>query len=217
MAQLFAGAICGQSFSPIPRLHAPSFDIFRKLHLKTSTPAIISGTMAGWPATGMADIMAQCGSREISVARDESGNACEELSDVHIADRSLAGVDWAGLRELEAEDLMLDYGVATLSDLIAAQQRGQPLNLIDASTELVCPSLLEDMHVPAYFPVDYLQQLGSSHFRPYTHDCPSHFGLGSSLHPGLFIGSTGTGSGVHTDSRASRFWMVVLSGRIVQA
>jgi len=57
--------------------------------------------------------------------------------------------------------------------------------------------------------VDFQMQF-PPHLRP-RHNCKSK--NGHSSHPSIFIGLEGTQTGLHTDARASRFWMAVLRGR----
>lgn len=93
--------------------------------------------------------------------------------------------------------------LATVADLIDAQQNGSRIYLHDQSVEALCPALLDDIRVPRYFPCNahelFPQDLVTA--------CPE-------LHqsPSIFIGPEGTGSPMHADAYGAKFWQAVLRG-----
>ena len=107
-----------------------------------------------------------------------------------------------------------DAALANFRDLLAAQGNrsfrmsdgegralsGAQLYLFDASLAIYCPRLLEKLHTPRYFPVDYLRQMGPRFSTP----CE-----GRPSHPSLFVGPGRSRSGFHRDSFGTRFWMAV--------
>lgn len=203
----------------IPRENNISFAEFREKYLATSLPVIVSGAMEDWPASSytFADIDAVCGARPLYTE-------CRPSEGFVKYRHTTAAEKWGALATLPRDDSVL----ANVSQLIAVQAdpsfemlvhmhggeygesgqkvrvRGPELYLHDAMLELFCPELLEKLRAPRYFPVDYLRQIGPH--RPPS-DCLSY-----SFHPSLFLGAAHTQSGLHRDSRSSRFWMAVIKG-----
>lgn len=90
---------------------------------------------------------------------------------------------------------------------------GKELYLHDAPLASFCPAALAELRVPRYFtadvrlqampPVDVAASASAD-----THDCSAW----RARHPSLFLGASGSRTGLHRDGDGSRFWMVVLSG-----
>jgi len=101
--------------------------------------------------------------------------------------------------------------MAYLGDAIDPEEQaagGSELYLHDKSIDVLCPALLDELRVPRFFRTDY--QLQVPLYLRNRHSCPSKLKMS---HPSLFLGGKGTQSGLHADSRGSRFWMALLSGK----
>lgn len=213
----------------IPRLHAPSLSQFRKAHLSKSTPAVVSGALGSWPALQWGDafddnLVRVCGDRPLL-------SECDGNTGIVQFDRTYVGTSWAALADVEKLNLTTvrdllhafrhDSTVevqrgAAVADAVAPETqraRASSLYLWDKSIDVLCPRLLDQLRVPRYFPVDYTQQCATAWARMHRHLCSDNSRTGAAGHPAIFIGPAGTGSGLHADSEASRFWMVVLKGQ----
>lgn len=192
---------------PIAREHNISFGHFRRKYLATSTPVIIGG----WShkAITREEVMVVCGHRPLADVCDPTSSPVK----YHVP----GSQDWGSLADVPRNDRLL----ATFRQLLNAQtnasfatavgaagrpQRrlsGAELYLHDAPLERHCPALLERLHAPRYFPVDFLGQMGPVLEAP----CD-----GRPAHPSLFVGQGRSQSGLHRDSLGTRFWMSVHEG-----
>jgi len=190
----------GPEIVQIRRVNDISFSAFREQFSRTSTPVVISGAMADWPAMAWTEnsIRRKCGGKPLVRECDNNDNH------VRTYNASLFRDAWGSMKEVNLTELRLN----SLNDLLDAQQDGQPLYLHDQSIDILCPALLEELRVPRYFPVDYMTQLPPDLRQ--QHGCESEHGAPG--HPSIFIGPAGTQSGLHTDAYASRFWMAVITG-----
>ena len=199
----------------IPREHDISFGDFRRQYLATSRPAVVSGAMDGWEAgrISLAELDELCGDGPLFGA---CGDAKQSSVKYHAS--SATGASWGSLATLPRDDAP---ALHNLSALFAAQRDaafrvevpsadvpsalgGRALYLHDAALHYHCPRLLERLRAPRYFPVDHLRQSGPARV---TSGCDPALG-----HPSLFVGAAASQSGLHRDSKGTRFWMAVLAG-----
>jgi hypothetical protein len=189
----------------IPQRHNISYAEFRDEFGEPGVPVVISGAVSHWPAAQwtleLSRIRQRCGSEP--VARECNGGT----NAIKFYNASLVGDQWGAL---QYANLTEDRSISSLDDLLdrQLQKAGRRLYLHDQSIDILCPSLLDDVRAPRYFPHDYLMQVASPHRM--AHNCASeHGGPG---HPSIFLGPGGTQSGLHADAAASRFWMAVFQG-----
>ena len=218
-----APAAATPALRAIPRVVNITFGEFRRDFLATSTPVIVSGSLDGWPRRGRLSldrIVEVCGGRSIYPP------CAREKVVVHAP--KIASKRWGGLWSIPPNERLQNF-----SDLIAAQQddgwagelleegagadrrvdvRGAELYLFDAPIAIFCPALLAELRAPRYFPVDFLRQLGE--YGPEADDCvlADECCAYPRPHPSLFVGRASARSGLHIDSRATRFWMAVHAG-----
>ena len=192
---------------PIARLHRPGTAEFFGAHQRPSIPAVITGALDEWPAKGwdLHDLVRECGDVRLRGACSPGSDAC-----VSIASLTNPTSLWAGQEVVPAAF----FNVTTLGELVAAQQRGQPLYLFDESLESMCPALFRATRAPKYFGADFQQQSFPlvRHSR-FGHACGNAYpNVAATKHPSLFVATEGTRSWLHADSKGSGFWMAVISG-----
>ena len=197
---LIVASIETQRIVSIPRVHNVSFGIFRDRYARTSTPVIISGSFEEWAARSWTPevLKLKCGAEPLLRECDDYDNQ------VKILNESLRGDSWGSLQDANLTTL----GYSTLADLIDAQQRKEMLYLHDQSIDILCPTLLDDLRVPRYFPVNIMHQVPQAIRK--RHGCTSNYGAPG--HPSIFLGPGGTESGLHADWGSTRFWMMVIKG-----
>ena len=183
----------------LPRRQGLTLPQFEREYLATSQPVVLTDALRGWPAIewSLDHIEARCGGRPL-VPRCHDGRRVHEYPmRLRRFNRSLVGREWAGMQELSPAEA----GVETVGELVRRLRSadGDGLYLHDQSIGSLCPVLLEDVRAPRWFPVDLKLQV------PALNQCDP-------LHPSIFVGRNGTRSGLHVDSDATRFWMVVLRG-----
>ena len=214
MARLFCmitmiSIVSAVKIVPIPRRHNISVAEFDRQFSSTSLPVIISGAIE-WQALHWSreDIRRQCGGRRMI-------EPCDEQHSVKQSPQRHAERLWAGLEELSDEEI----GNKTLNDIMDMQDSGRDLYVHDAPIDRLCPELLIDGVVKAskYFPEDFLEQLPMQYLRvdPGSRCYPHTEGPDGHSHgfPSFFIAKKGSGSRLHIDSKSTRFYMVVLTGR----
>ncbi|EOD26749.1 hypothetical protein EMIHUDRAFT_457316 [Emiliania huxleyi CCMP1516] len=112
---------------------------------------------------------------------------------------------WSMRVEADPNDLS-SRPVDQLRDTASTGQHtvlGPQLYLHDTRISTLCPALLERVRPPRYFPVDQLRQLAGADFD--KDDCRAY--EYRSVHPSLFLGPAHSASGLHRDSKGTRFWM----------
>lgn len=195
---------------PIPRIDAANLSLadFRTRFSQPSRPVILVGAMRDWPATARWSteyISSLCGTRRLEQECADAKHRYVFRTQLKRFNRSLNGQAWASLQDVDASAA----GLRTVDDLLRAQRDDPALYLHDQSINLFCPALLDDVRAPRYFPVDFLRQVPSSDARQGR---PSATSCALSWHPSIFVGRSGTESGLHADSMSTRFWMGVVRG-----
>eukprot|EP00980_Cylindrotheca_fusiformis_P003977 scaffold874_cov126-Cylindrotheca_fusiformis.AAC.10 len=112
---------------------------------------------------------------------------------------------WAGLGHADLEL----HQIETLGDLLRAQQtqEGKSLYLHDAPLSHYCPPKIDSLKIPKYFPRNY----DIINWNP--DEANSTWVEMEFQWPSIFISQKGTGSGLHCDSRMTRFYTKMLHGR----
>ena len=126
----------------------------------------------------------------------------EDCHQVRYVNSSLFGKEWAGLAVANLAEL----NVTTLRDLLELQDKpeGQHLYLHDAPLSHICPTAVDRIRVPKYFPFDY---------RMMENDPDTVADMTLEHFPDIFISKKGTGSPLHCDSDMTRFYFQLLSGK----
>ena len=126
----------------------------------------------------------------------------EDCHQVRYVNSSLFGKEWAGLAVANLAEL----NVTTLGDLLELQDKpeGQHLYLHDAPMSHICPTAVDRIRVPKYFPFDY---------RMLENDPDTVEDMTLEHFPDIFISKKGTGSPLHCDSDMTRFYFQLLSGK----
>lgn len=147
----------------------------------------------------------QCGDIPIVVPNYIEG--CEEDNTCHSVKEKLskASNKWAGLGHADLDD----HQINTLGDLLRAQntKKGKGLYLHDAPLSHYCPPKVDALKIPKYFPRNY----DILNWDP--EEANSTWVEMEFQWPSIFISQKGTGSGLHCDSRMTRFYTKMLDGR----
>jgi hypothetical protein len=132
---------------------------------------------------------------------------CEEDNLCHSVKEKLAKASnkWAGLGHADLDQ----HGIQTLGDLLQAQKtpEGKGLYLHDAPLSHYCPPKVDALKIPKYFPRNY----DILNWDPEEADAT--WVEMEYQWPSIFISQKGTGSGMHCDSRMTRFYTKMLDGR----
>ena len=222
--------------SPLPREFNISFADFRERYARHSLPVIISGAISDWPLLVQgprARIKEVCGDRNLY---DDGCGGQLQKGNVKFHCKSAVGRVWAGLvavppgqpnLQTVGDLLSMDDGsrvgpfnvglqgegmFAAADGSTAHNIPGKHLYLQDAAIDVVCPALFREMDVPRYFPVDYQLQARNLRDGEIRHEGWHCSKTGGNSWPSIFVGGASTGSGLHVDRGATRFWMAVLEG-----
>lgn len=176
----------------IPREHNLSWNNYVQRYAATKTPVILTGKAVDnmlrekWT---LDKIVTDCGDKEVMLSKldknhSHSGNGDgEELVDA-----------WADLHQVQ-KSTVLHFITAMRNRELAT-----PLYLFDWSIPAHCPALLKSgFNIPPYFSSDLFQRL--------PHDLGMRDGW-----PSLLVGPNGTGAGLHVDTYATHFWMLINMG-----
>lgn len=210
--------------SPVAREHNISYSEFVRRYAATGTPVVLSGAADSWPAAGLnaPRLRALCGERTL-FPPCESDPSSRYPGSIKVLSTQTQGREWGSLAAVPPTARL-----STLADLIDAQRdgawrtmvdgearSGTELYLHDASIDVLCPALLDELRPPRHFPVDYLQQYGAAQARRRAGALPDcrPGPLGAAPHPSLFVAPAASSTGLHRDAGGTRFWMAVLSGR----
>jgi len=201
-----------------------SLKAFHDKYSVPSRPVLIESAASEWPAVqnwDYATLHNKCGDRMLNACNN--GQKLQSAAFVKVHKAEAQGPAWGGM---EAVDLA-QHNLTTLGSLLATWDVGAGASstwyLHDASVDILCRELFEDIRVPGYFAMDLKQALPRPLRHLHAHECHGSQGggLGSganAIHPSLFMSHQvkgaleATGSGLHTDGEATRFWMAVLNG-----
>jgi len=201
---LWCGTALALRIVPGERASSPSIDELNGKWARPGTearPVVLNGAAKEWPAMkwNLDDLKTKCGSRALE-------QTCQGDSQVlRTYDKNATGKMWGGMQTVDGPK----QGITTFGDYVDAVHKGQDLYLHDAGIDSLCPELLNDLRAPKYFQIDLQKQLPDAIRNRHKCNTTSN---GGPTHPGIFLGESKSITGLHIDSRATRFWMAVLSG-----
>eukprot|EP00457_Paulinella_chromatophora_P004787 gb/GEZN01004800.1/.p1 GENE.gb/GEZN01004800.1/~~gb/GEZN01004800.1/.p1 ORF type:complete len:560 (-),score=39.19 gb/GEZN01004800.1/:188-1867(-) len=203
----------------IHRVNNISYDEFRNMwsRFDQAVPIVFDNSMneifdpADWTRESFQELCGdvpimrwpECGDEEaMQISHRRKRDYINGCHCVRFVNESLIGKVWAGLQVAD----VAAYGINTLSDFLHKQNtpEGSHLYLHDAPLNHYCPALVSKARIPKYFPYDLR----------YFNSEPRKIGdrEKKAYHPGIFIGKKGSGSPLHSDSKCTRFYMLMLSG-----
>jgi len=147
----------------------------------------------------------ECG--DIPVRIDDYVQYCEEDDTCHsVKHKVLKDFNkWGGLAHVDLNKT----NISTFGDMLRMQQteEGKMLYLHDAPLSHYCPPKVAHLGIPKYFPrnydiLDWNEETFNSTWEEKGYQWPS-----------IFISRKGTGSELHCDSRMTRFYTKMLSGK----
>ena len=147
----------------------------------------------------------ECG--HIPIRIDDYMEDCEENDTCHCVKNKVLkdSNKWGNLAHADIKKLK----ISTLGDMLRLQQTeaGKMLYLHDAPLSHYCPPKIQHLKIPKYFPRNYdiLNYVEES--------VNSTWVDGGYQWPSIFISRKGTGSALHCDSRMTRFYTKMLSGK----
>lgn len=147
----------------------------------------------------------ECG--DIPIRIDDYLEDCEDNDTCHCVKSKVLkdSNKWAGMAHVDLDK----FNIATLGDMLRLQQteEGKMLYLHDAPLSHYCPPKVPYLSIPKYFPrnydiLDWGEESSNMTWVEKGYQWPS-----------IFISRKGTGSLLHCDSRMTRFYTKMLSGK----
>merc|ERR1711907_442864 len=204
-ALLLVNSAAGLRVVPGKRVsHPMSIEEFQNTYAQPGSearPVVLSGAAKAWPAMQwtLDKLKSKCGAQMLEKKCQGDGRVLRTYNP------NSTKATWAGMQDVDGAT----QGINTVSDYVNVVHNGADLYLHDAGIDSMCPELLNDLRVPKYFQLDFQKQLPDD-IRS-RHKCNTSDN-GGPTHPSIFLGQSRSVTGLHIDSRATRFWMAVLKG-----
>jgi len=201
-----------------------------EFYLSQSQPFIIRGGAAHWPAMRYKHLDPSLAKGRIALTYlvlhrwnlDKIGRECRNAplqspctgGAMRVTRRlgSVAGTETSGFQSIEAVSVPPAElsSLRDLPELLHAIARpssnaSTALMLFDMSIQRACPTLVRDIRIPRYMPIDFMSLLPTAQKSSCAQD-------GTHQWPALFVAPNGTSTPLHVDTSQMRFWMAVLKG-----